>query len=229
MIDEVARTPRERRRDGNLKRILDEAMHTIERQGLAGLSMNGLADALDYTPGALYRYFDSKDALLSQLVTRVLGDIRAELDGATRALPARATPLARLLALTGAYQRFARREPRRFGFLTLTLAEPRVVLGRPEDAAPAIEAVRAVLSPVVEVLVAAEEAGQLAPGDAIARALCLFAMVQGVIQMNKLSPRAAGLLDTARLAEEGTESLLRGCGASPRAISSARNGSGDRS
>ena len=38
--------------------------------------MHRLAKAVDYTPGALYRYFDSKDVLLSALVVRTRKGVR---------------------------------------------------------------------------------------------------------------------------------------------------------
>ena len=59
-------TPRARRRDANLARILDAAMELVAGGGLEALSMGRLAAAVDYTPGALYRYFPSKDALLAR-------------------------------------------------------------------------------------------------------------------------------------------------------------------
>ncbi|KAB2887879.1 MAG: helix-turn-helix transcriptional regulator, partial [Kofleriaceae bacterium] len=97
-----ARTPRARRHDANVGRILDAATEMVAAEGLAALSMARLADAVDYTPGALYRYVESKDALLAKMVERILGDVRAKLEEAVAEATARRSPLARVAALVGA-------------------------------------------------------------------------------------------------------------------------------
>ena len=52
-------------------RILNEAMSIIELQGEQGLAMRGLANRLDVTPMALYRYYADRDALLVAIVAKV--------------------------------------------------------------------------------------------------------------------------------------------------------------
>src|SRR5262245_18397019 len=136
---EVARlTPRARRHGDTLAHILDTAMGMVEEDGFAALSVNKLADAVDYTPGALYRYFGSKDELLSQLIERVLTALGRRLDAALARLPPVASPLARVLALTYAYRDFAKAEPRRFGLLAMSLAEPRRLLADDKSARPVL-------------------------------------------------------------------------------------------
>ena len=56
-----------------IERILEAAMEMVAEGGFDALSMARLADAVDYTPGALYRYFRSKDALYAALVSQVIG------------------------------------------------------------------------------------------------------------------------------------------------------------
>lgn len=57
-------TPQERRKEQTRRDILENARQMIVRQGVDGLSIRALADQIDYTPGALYKYFDSKDDLI---------------------------------------------------------------------------------------------------------------------------------------------------------------------
>ena len=121
--------PRARRREANLERILDTALELVGRDGLAGLHMAKLADAVDYTPGALYRYVDSKDALVAHLVTRTLAALQTTLATAVDSLPARTSPLARVIALVLAYRRFVTAEPHQFGLLATAMAEPRILVG----------------------------------------------------------------------------------------------------
>ena len=218
VIHEVNDTPRTRRRDANRERILDAALELVAAGGLEGLSMSKLAGAVDYTPGALYRYFDSKDALLSQLVARTLEGLRARLDAAVARLPGRASPFARVFALVQGYRDFARVEPHRFALLAMTMADPRVLLQAPEDAEPVALAIMAAMQPLAHALGEAAEAGALVPGNVAERTLATFASLEGALLLSKQARRVPELFDVDRLAVYAIRSLLLGWGAKPRAV-----------
>jgi AcrR family transcriptional regulator len=215
------KTPRARRHDANVTRILDAAMELVAAGGLAELSMARLADAVDYTPGALYRYFGSKDALLSALVAQVLGEVQGELSRAEAALPKGSFPLTRVFAIAQGYRHFARVRPHSFGLLAMTMAEPRVLLPDEADAGPVTERVIVTLQRLAQALGDAAEAGQLADGDVAERTVCLFATLQGLLQLHKQARHAPGVLELDRLVLSGTRALLLGWGAKPRAVDAA--------
>jgi AcrR family transcriptional regulator len=221
VIHEPRKTPRARRRDANLQRILDAATQMVAESGLAALSMGKLAEAVDYTPGALYRYFGSKDALLSQLVEKILEDVRALLDRAEGLLPRAAPPLARVFALVQGYRAFARLQPHRFGLLAMTMAEPRVLLREAEHAEPVVRVMIGAMQRLAAALGAATEAGLLSPGEIPERTICLFAMLQGVLQLQKQARYAPDILDIDRLVVRGTRALLLGWGARTRTVDAA--------
>jgi AcrR family transcriptional regulator len=221
MLHETPKTPRARRHDANLLRILEAAMDMVAAGGLESLSMTKLADAVDYTPGALYRYFGSKDALLSKLVARILEDIRESLDRAVALLPASASPLTRVFVLVQGYRVYAQLEPHRFGLLAMTMAEPRILLEKPEDAEPVMVVMLAALQPLAGALADAAAAEHLDGGDFYERTLCLFAMLQGLFQMQKHARYAPAVLDVDRLTVSGTRTLLLGWGAKPRTVDAA--------
>ena len=52
--------PRERRRRARIEAILDESMSILLNEGADALTMRRLADSLDLTAGAIYRYFPGK-------------------------------------------------------------------------------------------------------------------------------------------------------------------------
>jgi AcrR family transcriptional regulator len=60
-------SPKERRHDRIRKEILDAARAIIVEQGVGALSMRALAEKVDYSASALYKYFDSKEALIAAL------------------------------------------------------------------------------------------------------------------------------------------------------------------
>ncbi|MEM9668226.1 MAG: TetR/AcrR family transcriptional regulator [Pseudomonadota bacterium] len=66
IIDEDM-SPAERRRQKVRQTILDAAERVFAEEGEAGLSIRRLADEIDYSPGAIYKYFDSKQELVDEL------------------------------------------------------------------------------------------------------------------------------------------------------------------
>jgi AcrR family transcriptional regulator len=213
----AAATPRERRHGNNLARITETAMRLVEEGGLEALSIHKLAAAVDYTPGALYRYFDSKDALLAALVMRVLEDVRAHVGE----IAVETSALGRVAAMVHGYRTFARKEPRRFGLLAVSLADPRLLLVDAQTAGPVAAAAIAIMQPLATALADAERAGQLEAGDAAKRTLLLFGLMQGVLQLRKQSRFAPTGFDAGRLVVEGARALLVGWGGKPRAVDAA--------
>ncbi|MCB9593338.1 MAG: TetR/AcrR family transcriptional regulator [Sandaracinaceae bacterium] len=209
--------PSTRRRAANIKRILEAAMQIVGEGGFAGLSMNKLADACDYTPGALYRYFASKDMLLSALVGQILEQLREALDDAVGRAPADA-PLVRLWAITTAYRQFARTQPHEFGLIALSFAEPQLLLTTPESAEPIVNQMIQTMTPLAESLTRAASEGLLAEGDVVERALLVFTSTQGVLQMHKQARIAPNVIDVDRLATAALRTLLIGWGADPERV-----------
>ena len=72
--DSVVRSKREarneRRRDQTRAEILETARDVVLRSGLAAFTLSAVADELGLTKPALYYYFDSKEALLFELLLR---------------------------------------------------------------------------------------------------------------------------------------------------------------
>lgn len=60
-------TPAERRKRKVRDAIIEAAEDVFAVEGEAGLSMRRLADRIDYSPAAIYKYFASKDELLAEI------------------------------------------------------------------------------------------------------------------------------------------------------------------
>lgn len=221
MAHDEVKAPRERRHDANHRRILGIAMKMVEEGGFDALSVNKLAEAADYTPGALYRYFASKDALLAALVAQCLGDVQSFLAAAEQRLPERASPLARVFVLVRGYRAFARLRPERFSLLAMTLAHPRILLPERADAEPVMGVMVGALEPLARALGLSASAGLLAEGDVVERAVCLFGLLQGILQLHKQARLAPTILDLDRLTTRGARSLLIGWGAKARTVDAA--------
>ncbi len=63
----AASSPAERRRNKIRARILSAAESVFAQEGAEGLSIRRLAENIDYSPAAIYKYFSSKDELVDEL------------------------------------------------------------------------------------------------------------------------------------------------------------------
>jgi AcrR family transcriptional regulator len=66
----MTKTPRQRRKEKNKSTILDAATQLIFKRGIENVSMRDIAQAADYSPAALYKYFDNKEAIIRQIMAQ---------------------------------------------------------------------------------------------------------------------------------------------------------------
>ena len=102
----VVGSVRDRRRAETVGEIKAAALEQLATAGTGGLSLRGVARSVGMTVQSLYHYFDSRDALLSALVTdshHALADAAESAAAATRGQPRRM----RRLATTGAFRGWA--------------------------------------------------------------------------------------------------------------------------
>ena len=182
--------PADRRRARTLSALLDEALQIVREQGLDGLTMASLAERMDYTTPALYRYFPSKGVLIAELNRRVIADVRTAL---SEAWAEAEDPLAAVSATAEVLYALATERPAAFGLVTLSLADPRFEIEEARPAhAPELEAMVMALSAH---LAEAEAAGQISSGDPAERALRLLFGVLGTLQLRTLE-RFEARIDT---------------------------------
>lgn len=94
------------------ERILAAAERLFFEKGASGLSMRRLADALNLTPAAIYRYFDSKDALIRALRNAFFNELLVRLEEVTQSSD---HPVDALRAGLIVYIRFALEKPYHYG------------------------------------------------------------------------------------------------------------------
>lgn len=102
-------TPREKRHDLIRQKILDTSRTLIASRGLDSFSMRQLAEQIDYSPSAIYKYFASKEDILQA--------IRAEFwQKASQQEPdlSHLTPPQRLISSGHSYLAFAEAYPEHY-------------------------------------------------------------------------------------------------------------------
>lgn len=100
-------TPRDRRTAATRDRILEAAAALVAEVGIDAFSVRELARRADYSPGALYRHFEGRDAILNELGMRALLVLGAYLERVPATLP----PQERVVELGMAYLHFAGQHP----------------------------------------------------------------------------------------------------------------------
>ena len=116
----AAPTRRERLRASTLGDIKDVARRHVTSTGAANLSLRAIARDLGMSAPALYRYYDSRDALLNDLLLDCFTSLAETLEAARDAQP-EGDVSARITAAAMAYRDWSLSHPAEF---TLVFGEP---------------------------------------------------------------------------------------------------------
>ncbi|GAA1846754.1 TetR-like C-terminal domain-containing protein [Microlunatus capsulatus] len=160
-------TRREERRTQTVQEIRALALDQVSAGGPEAVSLSGIVRAMSMSPAAIYRYVESRDALLADLVVDAYDDFA---DALAAAAPAGAAPTARLVAVLGAARTWALAHPNRYRLVFQTAS------GSGRDLAPerTVSAASRSMAVLVDALEAAHAAGggtDAADRDALAAAL----------------------------------------------------------
>ena len=109
-------TMRERYRAQVRAEVKETALHQLAESGPAGLSIAAIGKQLGVSGPALYRYFASRDELLTELVIDAYDDLADALRAATGDAASQ-QPRARLEALARGYRSWALAQPHRYRLL----------------------------------------------------------------------------------------------------------------
>ena len=218
----VSTDRRERSREQKRLRYLAAAGRVIDRDGLAGVTMQALADELDCAIGTIYTYFPSKAALLAALAQQAVEALQGSYVTArhtwdayleSERIDAELVPLVRLLAYAAYFSAASVVLADEFALQQALLSDP--VASDPTDrSGPSLGVVRSLLDQPRELIDDAVEAGVLDPADALERALRWLAALNGVLRVEVLAPLDRHLFRGTHLARSLTEDLLVGWGAS---------------
>jgi len=209
-------TPQQRRREQKIRQILDAGEQIVLKSGLDGLTIHALARALDYTPGALYRYFPSKQAIIAELNSRAvqgyhrLFESVAAASSETQVSSEKAATLLPLMASAEAFIRRSGREPGAFAMVSATAADPRDLLTDSE--AVHIPHLVALLASLRGAIDGAVNSGAIQPGDSDKRAIALTFGLIGILQLRKLV-RFSSALSPEPIARGLARDQLAGWGA----------------
>ena len=108
-------TPRQLAREETLRRIKRLALDQLAESGAGELSLRAIARELNLVSSAIYRYFSSRDELITALITDAYNDLADTLEAAAGS--ERRGPRRRWRDTCLALRDWALREPHRFGLI----------------------------------------------------------------------------------------------------------------
>lgn len=163
---------RGREREEVRRKILDAARELFMAEGYERVTMRRIAEAIEYSPTAIYNHFEDKDALLESLCEDEFSRLRAVLS--TEAPPRSGVAWIRHLGL--AYARFGLGYPNHYRFMFMTKG----AFGQDhQPSAPAREAFGLLRAAVKKAI----EAGEFRRGDVDAVAQVLWSSIHGAVAL----------------------------------------------
>lgn len=112
----MTKTLREERREEMLQGIKDLAWQQMANNGPADLSLRAIARQMRVSSAAIYRYFENRDALLTELCKDAYQNQLAALQSVPPAA-AEDEPAGHILALARAYRHWSRQNPEKFALI----------------------------------------------------------------------------------------------------------------
>ena len=107
---------RERERDQTRAKIMNAAREMFAREGYDAVSMRKIAEAVEYSPTAIYVHFKDKEALFGEMCREDF----ARLSDAFRELARIEDPVERIRRLGQSYVRFATQYPNHYRLMFMT-------------------------------------------------------------------------------------------------------------
>jgi AcrR family transcriptional regulator len=163
---------RGREREEVRSKILDAARELFTAEGYERVTMRRVAEAIEYSPTAIYNHFQDKDALLNSLCedefSRLLGLLRTE--------PPPRSGVAWIRQLGLAYARFGLGYPNHYRFMFMAAA----AFGEEHEPSAAGQQAFGLLRAAVK---RAIEAGEFRKGDVDAMAQVLWSSIHGAVAL----------------------------------------------
>lgn len=222
-------SPRAIKRDAIRATILAHALALAEEGGLDAVGINSVARSVGYTPGALYSYFDSRDALLVSLQAEIFRSWAAQFaswhslshaSAAYKRLEPVEAACSDLIVFVAGYAAISHLRPGQFRFIS-QMAGDTVPLVNDKHVQIALEAIQPILASFGETMMRLQSEGALEMELMLSRAGILFASMQGMLQGRKLMRLAPAPVEFGNLLSVMLRDQLTAWGLPPATIRKA--------
>jgi AcrR family transcriptional regulator len=182
---------RSRKRQERIQRILSTAQTILLDEGLEAVTVHRIARELDLTVGALYRYFPSKQAMLTALGEDIVRGFTSSLSQIADLYETSVqdsqtlSPLTPLLVISSAFLELAESSPARYRMVDLMLVDPRSMVPE-EDRMMVLQTLFELLARVERLLEQSSTRNLISAGNARERTIVLWSALLGINSMLKM-------------------------------------------
>lgn len=196
---------KERQRQELREQILTAARHIVADEGVEGLTMRKIADAVEYSPATLYLYFENREAIARQLCVEAFEHLLVAMAPAA----AVADPLERLTAIGDAYVRWGVANAQHYRLVFMTDAKLMSAIFPEHAAKTDDDPGKRAFDVLIEAVDACRDCGAIAQADPLAVAEMLWTSLHGIVSLYLTCP---AMLETplARLRRLQLETLMHG-------------------
>jgi AcrR family transcriptional regulator len=191
---------RDRERQELKQSILVAAREIAAQDGWQAVTIRKVADRIEYSPPTIYEHFESKEAILQELIHE---GFQALFDGLYPALTSPGDPEARLLRMAGAYWEFAWKHPELYQVMHGLDGVPFCSEGTQANA----EQTSCVLE---ELLQSLAPAAMSSVGNRQEAVDVIWGTLHGLISLTMAQHIGGGRERGARLAEQAMRTLIGG-------------------
>jgi AcrR family transcriptional regulator len=184
--------------------MLDAARSALSELGLGGANIREIAKRAGYTPGAIYAYFDSKEAILGALLAESLDRLAAAM-GQVRAV--KGQPARTLQAKAMAWFGFYMGNPKEMDWLQYLLRDERDLVAADPQWADLKDRLQQALAPWEAALTALG----LSSADAQREKAALFAQGVGLLMLHRSARLEVLPLPADALFKRCLEQLIARC------------------
>lgn len=219
MVHETDR--RTRKRAERSRKILENAQTILLAEGLDAVTLHRIAREQDVTVGALYRYFSSKQELLTALGERTVRSFTLALEHMASAhrqqdtTGAQPNPLTQLMVIGFGFLKLVSASPAQYRMVDLMLVDPRTMV--PQSERPRVlETLFNLLSQVENLLDESQKLDLIRDGIPRERTITLWSALLGVVSMRKMRKLYPEQIPAQNLARELIHSLFIAWGCSEK-------------
>ena len=224
-MSEVIISRVQKRRNEKFNRMLEHAMNLIVKDGFSSLKMRTLADSLDITPGALYRYFPSKGHIIGALGNQILETYTKTIQQATGLVKQKfqdCSPQERSLFVLGSiaktYFVTSVQSSGKYRILQMIMNDETRYMTNPEDYDKFMSGSIELLNYVAQQYEDAVQSTLIREGNSFERALLMLSFLHGILQLNKFGQEMPSFVKPHQIFSLGLSNHLLGLGAPKKMV-----------
>jgi AcrR family transcriptional regulator len=146
--------PRTRRKQVLRQKILDASREILLSQGFSALTMRRVAEAIDYSPAAIYLHFQSREQIAQELCFAGLRRLYERLQSVTAKDPA-----ARLSGYARAYLEYSQSDPETYRLIFMADSQLTKAVFSHRDSGGGEDALRLIVAAFTELHAGSKKAG----------------------------------------------------------------------